>query len=213
MVVCWPAQYWRVGRQGGVRGQALSSWANDNAYIIADTRLAKHHTHINIQTHTVQTNIERETYTPPPHARHNLILAVATQRNTPQKQEGFSKSTSRVIGILGGQHWWHMLWEDGQTGDGSSVISAVCVSESRVVMIAYPPATAHMFGMRNSWTWPRAKLGQSDTDGAKLPVGHYQQNTKNNSLWILTEMICSPTKYYSLYKKNIQNETSTWNPN
>lgn len=44
------------------------------------------------------------------------------------------------------------------------------------------PTTAHMFGMRNSWTWPRAKLGQSDTDGAKLPVGHYQQNTKNNSL-------------------------------
>lgn len=36
---------------------------------------------------------------------------------------------------------------------------------------AYPPATAHMFGKQNSWTWPRAKMGQIDTDGEKTPTG------------------------------------------
>lgn len=36
---------------------------------------------------------------------------------------------------------------------------------------AYPPATAHMFGKRNSWMWPRAKMGQTNTDGEKTPNG------------------------------------------
>ena len=55
---------------------------------------------------------------------------------------------------------------------GSSVISAVCVSAGPARRrFAYPPATAHMFGKRNSWTWPRAKMGQTDTDGEKTPTG------------------------------------------
>lgn len=32
---------------------------------------------------------------------------------------------------------------------------------------AYPPTTTHMFGKRNSWTWPKAKMGQTDTDGGE----------------------------------------------
>ncbi|KAL1270752.1 hypothetical protein QQF64_029768 [Cirrhinus molitorella] len=61
-----------------------------------------------------------------------------------------------------------------------SVMSAACFSLSRVVRIAYPPATAHMLGTWNSWTWPWAKLGQAGTDGAKLPVGHQKLNKKEN---------------------------------
>lgn len=37
---------------------------------------------------------------------------------------------------------------------------------------AYPPATTHMFGKRNSWMWPKAKMGQTQTDGEKKnPTG------------------------------------------
>lgn len=52
----------------------------------------------------------------------------------------------------------------------SSVISAVSAGPVRR-RFAYPPATAHMFGTWNSWTWPRAKMGQIDTDGEKAPTG------------------------------------------
>lgn len=37
--------------------------------------------------------------------------------------------------------------------------------------LAYPPATTHMFGKRNSWMWPKAKMGQTNTDGEKPPTG------------------------------------------
>lgn len=70
----------------------------------------------------------------------------------------------------------------GQTGVRSSVMSAAYFSSSRVVRIAYPPATAHMLGTWNSWTWPWAKLGQAATDGAKLPVGHQKLNKKRELL-------------------------------
>lgn len=70
-----------------------------------------------------------------------------------------------------------------QTGVGSSVMSATRFSRSRVVRIAYPPATAHMLETLSSWTWPWAKLGQAGTDGAKLPVGHQKQKTAVFESW------------------------------
>lgn len=47
---------------------------------------------------------------------------------------------------------------------------------------AYPPATTtHMFGKQNSWMWPRAKMGQTDTDGEKTPTGSLSDDTQRRN--------------------------------
>lgn len=59
-----------------------------------------------------------------------------------------------------------------QIGKQGPVSYLQCVSAGPARRrFAYPPATAHMFGKLNSWTWPRAKMGQTDTDGEKTPTG------------------------------------------
>lgn len=59
-----------------------------------------------------------------------------------------------------------------QTGRQGPVSYLQCVSAGPARRgCAYPPATAHMFGTWNSWPWPRAKMGQTDTDGEKTPTG------------------------------------------
>lgn len=71
-------------------------------------------------------------------------------------------------------HFWRVIPEGHGAGDiccvkrrGPVSYLQCVVSQSRLVMIAYPLATAHMLGTRNSWTWPWAKLGQTATDGAQ----------------------------------------------
>lgn len=55
-----------------------------------------------------------------------------------------------------------------QTGEQGPVsyLQSVSAGPARR-WFAYPPATTHMFGTWNSWMWPRAKMGQTDTDGEK----------------------------------------------
>lgn len=65
----------------------------------------------------------------------------------------------------------------------SSVGCAVRVSGSRVRQtFVYPPATTtHMSEKQNSWMWPRAKMGQTGTDGEKAPTG--SDDTQRKICW------------------------------
>lgn len=97
---------------------------------------------------------------------------------------GRRRSSTGVLSHRKGEHpwgqywWWHMMWDaDRQEIMGPvSYLQSVSAGPARR-RFAYPPATTHMFGKRNSWMWPRAKMGQTDTDGEKTPTGSPSDDT------------------------------------
>lgn len=59
-----------------------------------------------------------------------------------------------------------------------SDLQSVSAGPARQTFV-YPPATTtHMFEKQNSWMWPRAKMGQTDTDGEKTPTGSQSDDTQ-----------------------------------